>query len=62
LREAPTLVGKKGSTAFSNAKKLDKVTSERKKREKESQKRKKRALKKLATNPSRGDMPVGGQF
>jgi hypothetical protein len=57
------LVGKKGSTAFSNAKKLDKVTSERKKREKESQKRKKRALKKLATNPSkRGDMPVGGQF
>ena len=61
LREAPTLVGKKGSAAFSNAKKLDKLTAERKKREKDSQKRKKRMLKKLATNPSkRGDMPVGG--
>ena len=63
LREAPILVGKKGSAAFSNAKKLDKVTTERKKREKESQTRKKRLLRKLATNPSkRGHAPVGGQM
>jgi ATP-dependent RNA helicase DDX31/DBP7 len=63
LREAPILVGKKGSAAFSNAKKLDKVTTERKKRQKESQTRKKRLLRKLATNPSkRGHAPVGGQM
>jgi len=59
LREAPTLVGKKGSDSFSNAKKLDKVTTMRKKREKDSQLRKKRTSKKIAQKPATRNRLVG---